>query len=250
MNVNTTDIAKDFIPVVLDTAQHLLREACEPSTVLLLKLLDGKPGYGFLRVASEISGDGLQRIVVQYCPPAGSPADRKPVPLLVIGGDENIEPNDKEHGWFLRACVDSERNVRTLFDTKEINAEKVAAFGGGLKTVAEMDAAIASYVTASKLAVARMLVGIETLDPLLARTADYLVAANGSTFLLESDLHPDNPLLRLSVSPPVMRSDCVAVPLAVLGEGPLSAIVPTVESERRAAWFFDAMALLAAPAGQ
>jgi len=250
MNANTTDIAKDFFPVVLDTVLYLLQEACEPSAYMLLKALDGKPGYGFVRATSEIRGDGLQRISIHFCPPVGAPVERKAVPLLVIGGDENIERNDTEHGWFLRACVDTERKVRNLVDTKEIKSERVAAFGGGVKTIAELDTAIASYVAASKLAVARMLVGIETLDALLAKTADYLVAANGSTFALESELHPGNLLLRLFVSPPANRSDSAPVPLAVLGERPLSLVVPSAEQQHRAAWFFDAMALLAAPAGQ
>lgn len=239
MDISPTAIARDTLPLAIDTVRSLLPAACDPAIYRVLDRCDGDESiFGYLQLTSEIHGNGLSRLVVSVYPPKTNHSNAKPVQLIVSSGD--LEPITGEaHGWLLRVAA----YTRHRF-AKELPA-------GDIAPLETLDAIIAPYVTTAKLAAVRMLAGIETQQFLLAQTAQALVDANRAVLLVHAELHSDhsadNSRLRLAVAP-VEEAKGDQVELAMIGQGELRTTQPTDQQKKRAAWFFDAMALLASAA--
>lgn len=243
MDTTPTAIARDVLPLAHDTVQRLIPAACDPAIYRLLRTFDGDEGiFGYLQITTEIHGNGLSRLVVSLCPP---PFRRRhggcrPVQLMVSSGE--LAPLTEAHSWLIQPLLFAERRAGNKLPS------------GDLPSAQTLVATIAPYIAAAKLAAARVLENIATQQPEVANTAHALMAANRAVLLLHADLHSDNSReysrLHLALAPvPETRGDPVR--LAMIGQdvSDIKRTAPTQHHKKRAAWFFDALALLSATAG-
>lgn len=242
MNIHPTSIARDLLPQAVDTLQRLLASACDPAIYYILDAVDGEhSAFGWLRLTTEIHHDGGVRASVWLVPPQVFVVldGAKPLNLIVSSGELD-PPDEKAHAWILA-------DARDVWERRAKGGNQTPPW---LPYAAQPDdlltAILAPYATAAKLAAGRMLVGIETQQPQIAKTADALVAAGNATFVLDADILTRFPsVVRLSLAPtrPAVGNPVL---LAVLGAGDQKRSMdkPTPEQKAGAAWFWDAMALL------